>query len=174
MENFCVDSNTIFFVSQTSLSKKGDTAITGRTVRRGGGSAEGSIVSKLEKYTKVPFYIFCLYGERCLIMLFCYSWTWRLRSCRACPWAGIWVQICAYSDRGDGAGHLREVEGMQVQVFPVHAIQVFALSFLWSERIKKILLMLFLVLIEKCNPNAFLSYFVKGCNMKNDAFHRAE
>lgn len=38
MENFCVDSNTIFFVSQTSLSKKGDTAITGRTVRRGGGA----------------------------------------------------------------------------------------------------------------------------------------
>lgn len=172
MENFCVDSNTIFFVSQTSLSKKVTLQLQGGLWEEGGERRRKH--RELEKYTKVPFYIFCLYGERCLIMLFCYSWTWRLRSCRACPWAGIWVQICAYSDRGDGAGHLREVEGMQVQVFPVHAIQVFALSFLWSERIKKILLMLFLVLIEKCNPNAFLSYFVKGCNMKNDAFHRAE
>lgn len=40
MENFCVDSNTIFFVSQTSLSKKGDTAITGRTEKRGGAQKE--------------------------------------------------------------------------------------------------------------------------------------
>ena len=38
MENFCVDSNTIFFVSQTSLSKKVTLQLQGGLWEEGGGA----------------------------------------------------------------------------------------------------------------------------------------
>ena len=49
-----------------------------------------------------------------LVKLNICSWTWWLRPCWAQPWTCVWVPVCAYSDRRDGARYIWKMERIQV------------------------------------------------------------
>lgn len=160
-------------MSLTSLSIKGDTAITGRTEKRRGGTERSiSIWTRKGHNSSSSYFLslwWTLFDNGVLLqlnlettILLSMSLSWYLSSDLCLLRLRRWSWPSSRSGRNAGT---RFSSARQPSLH----------SFFYEVSIlRRYCWCFFLVLIEKCNPNVFLSYFVKGCNMKNEAFQRSE